>query len=134
MLEWKGGQVETRVVGASRAAIDETLIACVVSAKIHAPVVTSVYHGSIQMRPAKKEGDGFSGYWGSFAVNYALVIELGSKPHIIKAAPGSALFWNGADHPVKKVNHPGTRAQHILTNAALQEYPKLISRIKGKLK
>jgi Bacteriophage HK97-gp10, putative tail-component len=47
----------------------------------------------------------------------AAIIEHGSRPHVIEAKNGKALFWEGARHPVKKVNHPGTPARHILRNA-----------------
>ena len=133
MLDWKGGQVQTKVLGASRQAIDQTMAACVLEAKSEAPVVTTAYHGSIQMRPAEKDGNGYTGYWGSFVILYAIFIELGTKAHTITAKAGSALFWPGASHPVKSVKHPGTKAQHILTNAADKEYPKLAGRIKVQL-
>lgn len=38
---------------------------------------------------------------------YAAAHQLGSKPHVITARNGKALFWKGAAHPVKSVNHPG---------------------------
>jgi phage gpG-like protein len=48
--------------------------------------------------------------WGSDRP-YAAIHQLGgqTKPHTITAAPGSALHWPGAAHPVKKVNHPGSK-------------------------
>lgn len=47
-------------------------------------------------------------------VEYAPYVELGTKPHVILPVNGKALFWKGAKHPVKKVNHPGTKAQPFL--------------------
>ncbi len=47
----------------------------------------------------------------------ALLLERGSRPHVIEARPGGGLFWEGARHPVKKVNHPGTPAYNFLRNA-----------------
>jgi phage gpG-like protein len=38
---------------------------------------------------------------------YAAAHQLGSKPHVIEAKNKKALFWKGASHPVKSVNHPG---------------------------
>lgn len=35
-----------------------------------------------------------------------IFLEKGTKPHIITGNPW--LYWPGAKHPVKKVNHPGT--------------------------
>lgn len=48
---------------------------------------------------------------------HSATLEWGSRAHVIEAKNGQALSWPGARHPVKKVNHPGTSAQHILRNA-----------------
>lgn len=130
MLEWKGDMVQTKVLGASRKAIDETMADAVKEAKTNAPVKTTAYHGSIRMKPAVKSGSGYSGFWGSFTILYAIFIELGTKAHIIKPKKAGALYWPGASHPVGSVNHPGTEAQHVLENAADKTYPKLASRIR----
>lgn len=45
------------------------------------------------------------------------ILEFGSRPHVIRARNAQALFWEGADHPVKQVNHPGTPAYHFLRTA-----------------
>ena len=44
-------------------------------------------------------------------VVYAAIHQLGGKtsPRVIKAKNGKALFWPGARHPVKSVNHPGSK-------------------------
>jgi len=39
--------------------------------------------------------------------DYAAAHQLGSKPHVIEARNKKALFWPGAKHPIKSVNHPG---------------------------
>jgi len=43
-------------------------------------------------------------------VVYAAIHQLGGKtgPHTITAKKAKALFWPGARHPVKSVNHPGS--------------------------
>jgi phage gpG-like protein len=38
---------------------------------------------------------------------YAAVHQLGAKPYVITPNKMKGLFWPGAKHPVKKVNHPG---------------------------
>ena len=43
-----------------------------------------------------------------------LFIEFGTRPHTIEPEDREALSWPGAGHPVKRVNHPGTRAQPYL--------------------
>lgn len=49
--------------------------------------------------------------------DHAAILEHGSRPHVIEARNAQALFWPGARHPVKKVNHPGTPAFHIMRRA-----------------
>jgi hypothetical protein len=41
----------------------------------------------------------------------------GTKPHVIRPRKKRALFWPGAGHPVKRVNHPGTKAMHYMDTA-----------------
>ncbi|MEU8334802.1 hypothetical protein [Micromonospora tulbaghiae] len=48
---------------------------------------------------------------------HSLILERGSRPHAIEARNKQALHWRGARHPVKRVQHPGTPALHILRNA-----------------
>lgn len=48
---------------------------------------------------------------------HSLVLERGSGPHIIEPKDKKALAWPGAEHPVGRVHHPGTAAQHVLRNA-----------------
>lgn len=50
----------------------------------------------------------------SHGVDYGEVLEEGSKPHIIKPRTKKALYWKGASHPVKAVNHPGTKGTPII--------------------
>ncbi|HEX3721247.1 MAG TPA: hypothetical protein VHV31_00555 [Nitrolancea sp.] len=48
------------------------------------------------------------GYWYPTA-SYAPLVEFGTRPHRIEPKDKQALYWPGADHPVRFVNHPGTR-------------------------
>ena len=57
---------------------------------------------------------------GSLDCNYATDVEMGTSPHVIKPRFKRALHWEGADHPVAKVNHPGTRAQPYLRPSLYQ--------------
>lgn len=50
-------------------------------------------------------------------VAYAVFVHEGTAPHRIVAKFGKALYWKGAAHPVKAVNHPGTRAHRFLVDA-----------------
>ena len=47
-------------------------------------------------------------------VNYAIFVHEGTGPHVILPVKKNALMWPGAAHPVKKVNHPGTRANPFM--------------------
>lgn len=49
-------------------------------------------------------------------VDYGEILEDGSKPHVITPKNGKALYWKGAVHPVKKVNHPGTKGFKTIEN------------------
>lgn len=42
---------------------------------------------------------------------YSAIHQLGgqTRPHVIKFKHKKALFWPGAKHPVKSVNHPGSK-------------------------
>lgn len=44
-------------------------------------------------------------------VTYAAIHQLGGQtsPHVIRPKNGKALYWPGAAHPVKSVNHPGSK-------------------------
>jgi bacteriophage HK97-gp10 putative tail-component len=77
---------------------------------------TGRYFGSIHSE-IKKKGKGF--LTGAIASNvkYAGWLEDGTKPHVIRPKNKKALFWPGAAHPVKQVNHPGTPAFKVLTGA-----------------
>lgn len=57
---------------------------------------------------------------GSLDCNYATDVELGTSPHVILPRNKKALHWPGADHPVARVNHPGTRPQPYLRPALFQ--------------
>lgn len=41
----------------------------------------------------------------------------GTRPHEIRPKTAKALFWEGADHPVAVVHHPGTRPNDFVRRA-----------------
>ena len=46
---------------------------------------------------------------------YAIYQDQGTGPYLIQSKrPGGYLFWEGADHPVKTVHHPGIKAKHFV--------------------
>lgn len=59
------------------------------------------------------------------SMEYGAVLEEGSKPHVIRAKNKKALFWPGAAHPVRQVNHPGTRPYPIIKPTIDRNYPQI---------
>lgn len=46
---------------------------------------------------------------------YAIYQDQGTSPYLIQSRkPNGYLFWEGADHPVRVVHHPGIRAKHFV--------------------
>lgn len=65
------------------------------------------------------ETDGLTAIVGTDC-SYWRYVEYGTAPHEIRPKAKKALFWEGAAHPVGKVDHPGTAAQPYLRPALLQ--------------
>jgi len=42
---------------------------------------------------------------------YAIYHQFGTRPYRIRSRSAAALFWKGAAHPVRSVNHPGLPAR-----------------------
>ena len=63
-------------------------------------------------------------------VKYAIIVEKGSKPHIIRPKNKKALYWEGAKRPVRLVNHPGSKAKPFLIPAFESEKDKFIENLK----
>lgn len=64
-------------------------------------------------------------------VDYGNVLEEGSAPHVIRPRNAKALFWNGASHPVKQVQHPGTKGTHSLESIVSKNMPKIGKLVEG---
>ena len=67
-------------------------------------------------------------------VKYAVMVEKGTKAHIIKPKSKKALYWKGASHPVKQVNHPGSKAKPYLIPAFEKEVPYFVDKLKEVVK
>lgn len=48
---------------------------------------------------------------------YAADVNYGTRPHFIYPTNAKALYWEGADHPVKWVAHPGTSPTLFVENS-----------------
>ena len=62
-------------------------------------------------------------------IKYAPMVEKGTKSHIIKAKNKKALYWKGAKHPAKQVNHPGSKAKPYLIPAFEKETPYFLKKL-----
>lgn len=62
-------------------------------------------------------------------MKYGRYLEEGTPPHIIKPKNKKALYWKGASHPVKQVNHPGTKAYPVLEETLRNNKDKLANAI-----
>ena len=49
-----------------------------------------------------------------YPVKYAKWVNDGTDPHVIRPRLKKALFWKGAAHPVKGVQHPGTKPREYI--------------------
>ena len=63
-------------------------------------------------------------------LKYAPMVEFGTRPHIIRAKNKKALYWKGATHPVKQVNHPGSKAKPYLIPAFEKEKDQFLEKLK----
>lgn len=80
-LLWRGQAIEDKMVEAAKRGVDATTAACVTHAKSNHPWknVSGTLEGSIQMRAAEAQGPIVRGEWGSFTVNYAIWLEIGTS-------------------------------------------------------
>ena len=49
--------------------------------------------------------------------DYALAVNYGTRPHFIYPTNKKMLYWEGADHPVPYVVHPGTSPTLFVENS-----------------
>ena len=67
-------------------------------------------------------------------IKYAPMVEYGTRAHVIKPKNKKVLYWKGAAHPVKKVNHPGSRAKPYLIPAFEKEKDQFLEKLKEGIK
>lgn len=80
------------------------------------------------------DGDGM-GFEAGPTAAYGAAVEYGTEPHVIRAKNAKALFWPDAEHPVKKVNHPGNAPQPYMRPAferAIESVDKLLGQVGEK--
>lgn len=64
-------------------------------------------------------------------LKYGPHVEFGTKPHEISAKDKQALYWPGAEHPVRRVQHPGSKEKPYL-RPALEQSRKEVEGLIGK--
>ena len=67
-------------------------------------------------------------------IKYAIIVEKGSKAHVIRPKNKKALYWEGASRPVKMVNHPGSKAKPYLIPAFEKEKDQFLEKLKEVIK
>lgn len=109
-LESKGKQVKSKLVQLNRDIV--TVAHRWVQRK--APRKTGRFKSSIQLNIQSFGGS----VWHSLGIaSYGDMIIDGTRPHKITPSGKKALYWSGASHPVKSVNHPGTKPNPIYDEA-----------------
>ena len=83
------------------------------------PVKTGALRSTIHGRTSGLEGVVFS------QSKYGMYVEKGTPPHMIMPSNKQALYWTGAQHPVRAVFHPGTKATHFFENAVYEAVPAI---------
>lgn len=95
-------------------AMSRAVLVVEAQAKREAPVKKGTLRRSITSRV---EQGGNRGVIGT-NLGYAVIVHEGSRPHVITPRRAKALYWRGARHPVRRVRHPGTRANRFFPRAA----------------
>lgn len=134
MLDWRGEQVFDRLILATGQGINRTLADCVTEAKAVVQKRTTALQGSIQMRPAVQIDQAHvAGYWGSFAINYAIYVGKGTRPHF---PPVQAIAESMRVTPeiafliARSISRKGTKAYPYLEPTAEKIYPRLAGYIR----
>ena len=87
--------------------------------KRNTPVRTGALRNSIILQKTQ------NGFEIGSSLSYAEAVEMGVEPHVIVPKEKKALFWPGAPHPVKKVNHPGFSGRFMFLKASKKFEPLL---------
>ena len=57
---------------------------------------------------------------------YAEWVNDGTRPYTITPISKKALYWEGADHPVHEVNHPGNKAYKYMEEALMANIDNIV--------
>ena len=97
---------------------------CSVRFRTSTPTTSSCGPGKTQ------EQHPMEGGWKQYhisMVGYAVYVEFGTPPHIIRPKNGKALHWKSGGKNVfaKSVQHPGTRPQPFIRTTMRLDLPKI---------
>ena len=67
-------------------------------------------------------------------IEYAEAVHEGTRPHAIYPVARKALYWSGADHPVKSVMHPGSKGNPFMQKGLDDAQNKVITIFEDALK
>jgi len=130
-LEAAGPRAEER----ARLVVAKTAEDTVRDAQNDVPVATGHLKSTIGSDP---DPDGL-GFEAGPTASYGGDVEFGTPAHVIEARNAKALFWPGAGHPVRRVNHPGTAPQpYLLPNfdrralVAVDAFEQVVADIWGR--
>jgi hypothetical protein len=56
---------------------------------------------------------------------YAPYVQFGTRPHVILPKNKKALYWPGAEHPVRMVKHPGTKPNQFMERIIGRAQPEI---------
>lgn len=110
---------EQVLIEALRKSLPEIAILFQNALKIEVPVDTGRGRNSIKVIA---DGDEIE----ASMVHYLKIVNDGRNPSVIKPKTKKALFWKGAEHPVKRVNHPGIRPNPFI-DRAVRKIPKIVA-------
>lgn len=66
----------------------------------------------------------------TIGADYADMVRTGTDPHTIEPDTAEALSWPGADHPVARVDHPGTEPNDFIESnlrRSRENYPERVA-------
>jgi hypothetical protein len=103
-----------RHIGSAKVRREELMHKIVFTVEDNIKREAPVYRGDLRRAITSRiEAAGARGLVGG-KKSYLVYVHEGTKAHIIRPKSKKALFWRGGRHPVREVNHPGTRANRFM--------------------
>jgi len=125
------GQAEPKTEAVTKVVVKKIGFDTVTRAQAVVAVDTGNLKNTIGVDPI----DDWMGFEAGPTANYGAHIEYGTEPHEIKASSAGALYWEGAEHPVRSVQHPGTDPQPYMRPAfdkATEPLDKVMAQVAKK--